>query len=58
MPEETRLRNNEIAWRNIGDFRNVLIHDYIGINYEILWNIIVDYLLGQYNFLRELLNDH
>jgi len=58
MPEETRLKNNEIAWRNIGDFRNVLIHDYFGINYEILWNIIVDYLPGQYNFLRELLNDH
>lgn len=57
MPEEIRLRNNEIEWRKIGDFRNVLIHDYFGINYEILWNIIVDYLPGQYNFLQELLND-
>jgi uncharacterized protein with HEPN domain len=32
IPEEIRLANNQIEWRKIGDFRNVLIHEYFGIN--------------------------
>jgi len=54
--EDIRLLNANIEWRKIGDFRNVLIHDYFGINYEILWQIIEEYLPGQFQFLKELSN--
>jgi uncharacterized protein with HEPN domain len=41
ISEEVRLSNMKIEWRKkISDFRNVLIHDYFGINYEVLWRII------------------
>lgn len=36
ITEEVRVENPQIEWRKISDFRNVLIHDYLGINYEIL----------------------
>jgi len=31
---EIKSKNPFVEWRKIGDFRNVLIHDYFGINHE------------------------
>ncbi len=36
ISEELSLSNSHIEWRKISDFRNILIHDYFGINYEVL----------------------
>lgn len=54
IPEEIRLANSQIEWRKIGDLRNKLIHDYFGINFEIVWKIIGDYLPGQFEQLKKL----
>ncbi|MEK7167264.1 MAG: DUF86 domain-containing protein [Patescibacteria group bacterium] len=29
-----------IPWRDIADFRNVLIHEYFGINGDLVWQVI------------------
>lgn len=39
-----RLQNPEIEWKRIIGLRNRLIHDYTGVNYEIVWDIIQNYL--------------
>ena len=31
----------ELDWRDIKDLRNLLIHEYFGIDLEIIWNIII-----------------
>jgi uncharacterized protein with HEPN domain len=54
IPDDIRLANNQIEWRKISDLRNVLIHEYFGINYETVWKIIEDYLPGQYEELKRL----
>jgi uncharacterized protein with HEPN domain len=38
-------------------FRNILIHDYFGINYETMWKIIQDDLPAQLKFLEQLITD-
>jgi uncharacterized protein with HEPN domain len=35
-----RLMNPEIEWNRIRGFRNRIVHNYFGIDYEIVWNII------------------
>ena len=30
----------EVEWKRLRGFRNRIIHDYFGIDYEIVWNII------------------
>jgi len=34
----------EIEWKRIRGFRNRIVHDYFGIDYEIVWSIIETYL--------------
>ena len=54
VPERIRKTNAEIEWRKLSDLRNILIHDYFGINYTIVWNIIKDYLPLQFELLKKI----
>ena len=40
FPEEVRKKHPEVEWRKISGLRNVLIHEYFGINAEIIWDIV------------------
>ena len=35
-----RTMNPEIEWMRIRGFRNRIVHDYFGIDYDIVWSII------------------
>ena len=54
MPDKIKKENPLIEWREMSDFRNVLIHEYFGIDYEILWNAIKTILPQNYEFLKRL----
>ena len=56
IPADVREREAQIAWRKIIATRNRLIHNYLGIDDDILWSIIrtdVPRLLAQLVALRE-----
>jgi uncharacterized protein with HEPN domain len=40
VPEPMRLRYPAIDWRKIGGLRDILVHEYFGIDEEILWDIV------------------
>ena len=40
VPDEVRKRFPEIAWADMSDMRNVLIHEYFGVDLTILWKTI------------------
>lgn len=42
MPDETRANHPEIEWRKISGLRDVLAHEYFGIDEEILWDIVTN----------------
>ena len=56
LDEEFRANNAQIAWTRLRGFRNRIVHEYFGIDYEIVWAIIVDDL-GELLFqIDEILN--
>lgn len=40
MTQVFKTKNAEISWRILKDFRNRLIHDYMGTNFETVWEVI------------------
>jgi uncharacterized protein with HEPN domain len=49
-----RITCSEIEWNRIRGFRNRIVHDYFGIDYEIVWTIIendLENLISQIEFV-------
>lgn len=40
IPQEVKEKYSSIEWRKIGDFRNILTHEYFQIDLDILWDIV------------------
>ena len=55
VPEDIKEKYSSIEWRKIADFRNVLAHEYFGIDFEIMWNIIKDKLPALHSGMKAIL---
>lgn len=44
LSDKFRQQHNKILWREIKDFRNIIVHEYFGLDYKTMWKIIQDYL--------------
>ncbi|OYQ36060.1 DUF86 domain-containing protein [Flavobacterium cyanobacteriorum] len=40
LPDDFRLKWSNVNWKNMAGMRDKLIHDYIGIDYAIVWDVI------------------
>ena len=40
ISEDFKIIHPEIEWRILKDFRNIIIHEYFGIDNEIIWDTI------------------
>ena len=40
LSDEIKASRPEIPWREIAAFRNILVHDYLGIDLEAVWDIV------------------
>ena len=38
--QEFKAKYTEIPWRDTGDLRNLVIHEYFRINLDIIWDIV------------------
>ena len=47
----------DVPWRNVAGFRDVLIHNYMGVDLVEVWNIIAGYLPELRAVVDELLAD-
>lgn len=55
LPEEVRDKAAEIEWRKIIALRNILIHEYFGVNLKIVWDVIQNKLDAMEKTCRKLL---
>ena len=57
VPEEITARYPAIPWREMGDMRNVVIHEYFGVDPKILWETIKNELPLMVSGLKGILAD-
>ncbi len=44
LSEPLKAAHPEIDWVGISGFRNRLVHSYLSVNMDVLWNVIEKYL--------------
>ncbi|MBI5100381.1 MAG: DUF86 domain-containing protein [Nitrospirae bacterium] len=57
LPDVLKLRRSDVEWQDIKDFRNLLIHEYFGVDLEIVWKVIQEDLPGLMDAVREFMRD-
>ena len=40
ISNEAKLKFPDIPWKQISGFRNILVHDYLGIDLDVIWSVI------------------
>ena len=57
IPDDFKTKHPEIEWRRIVGFRNRIIHEYFGIDYENLWRIKKENIPTLSEFMEQILED-
>lgn len=55
IPSDFRLKWNAVAWKYMAGMRDRLIHDYMGVNYFIVWDVIKNKIPELHKQLSEIL---
>jgi len=58
VPREIQDLYVDIPWYQMKGMRNILIHEYFGVDLEIVWKIIQDDLPNLLNAIKEIINTH
>ncbi len=58
LPAEFREKYPHIPFRQVAGMRDKLIHDYFGIDYQIIWKTIKDKLPTFYSNIKDIIDDN
>ena len=57
LPADILEMNTELEWHKIKALRNILVHEYFGINIEIVWDVVQNKLRKLKSGCAEILKD-
>ena len=57
IPDEFRQRHSNIEWRAMAGMRDRLIHGYFGVDYEIVWDVVVSKIPALQQGIEQILDD-
>ncbi|MEW6069405.1 MAG: DUF86 domain-containing protein [Candidatus Thermoplasmatota archaeon] len=55
IPDEFKQKYPDVNWKEMAGMRDVLIHGYFGVNYNIVWDIVVNHIPLLLNKMKEII---
>ena len=40
LADDIKKSYSDIPWKNISGFRNILVHDYLGVDLDMIWSVV------------------
>lgn len=57
IPGDFRVKWSIVNWKNMSGMRDRLIHDYMGVNYSIVWDVIKNKIPELYSQIVEVIEN-
>ncbi len=58
LTKEIRKRYPQIPWKSLVEMRNIIIHEYFGVNYETVWDTIKNRIPDLYKIIKEIIKEY
>ena len=55
IPADFKVKWSSVQWKNMAGMIDRLIHDYIGVNYSIVWDVVINKIPDLHNQISEIL---
>jgi len=57
IPDEIKIRYPHVAWDEMRDMRNVVIHEYFGVDLSVVWQTVQEDLPKLIKQVKEILDE-
>lgn len=55
IPADVKVRWHAVQWKHMAGMRDRLIHDYMGVNYNIVWDVVKNKIPELYGQITEVI---